>query len=224
MLNARDGNPLRPDVALSMLERASPERRMEFVQAVMDRGYSLYHRGEFDSADVLFEAMEAEPAVRPLVSHVRGLIALQRGDDERALDLIEEAIRLNPADGEAHANLGVILLKARQYPQALAAYASALTLRPGSTAAQIGFARALVALDMVDLAEEILRDSVDGAPDCAEAVVDYAALLNDIGRHDDAIALLGDAFARGARSPGIAHGALRLTFRAWRLGGGLGGI
>jgi len=196
MSNARDGDPSGSGVALSMLQQASSERRMEFVQAVMNRGYALYHRGQFDSADVLFETMEAEPTVRPMVQHVRGVIALQRGDDERALDLIEEAIRLNPADGEAHANLGLILLKGRQYPQALAAYASALTLRPNSTAAQLGFARALVALDMIDLAEEILRDVLAATPDCAEAVVDYGALMNDMGRHDEAAALLRDAFAR----------------------------
>ena len=201
MSNARDGDSPGPDVARSMLQRASSERRMEFVQAVMNRGYALYHRGQFDSADVLFETMEAEPTVRPMVQHVRGVIALQRGDDERALDLIEEALRLNPADGEAHANLGLILLRGGQYPQALAAYASALTLRPGSPAAQIGFARALVALDMVDLAEDTLRDLLDGAPDCVEAVVDYGALLNDTGRHDEAIALVSDAFARQLDHP-----------------------
>jgi tetratricopeptide (TPR) repeat protein len=196
MSNARDGDALGSDAALSMLKQASSERRMEFVQAVMNRGYSLYHRGQFDSADVLFETMETEPAVRPMVRHIRGVIALHRGDDERALDLIEEAIRLNPADGEAHANLGLILFKSRQYPQALAAYASALTLRPNSTAAQLGFARALAALDMVDLAEESLQDVLARVPDCVEAVVDYGALLNDMSRHEETVALLRDAFAR----------------------------
>ncbi len=79
---------------------------------------------------MLLETIAQEPLVRQRLLHLRGLIALQRGEDELALDLLDEAIRLDPADGEAHANLGALLLKARQYPQALAAYAAALTLRP----------------------------------------------------------------------------------------------
>src|SRR5882757_2555751 len=115
---------------LAMLKQAPVERRMEFIQTIMNRALVLYHEGQFDSAEVLFETVAAEPSVRPRVQLIRGVIALNRGEDERALDLLEEAIQLDPADGEAHANLGVLLLKDRQHPQALAAYAAALTLQP----------------------------------------------------------------------------------------------
>ena len=128
---------------LAMLNQASSGRRAEFIQTVMNRAIALFRDGQLDSADLLLETMEQEPAVRPHVLHIRGVIALQRDDDERALELIEEAVRLNPADGEAHGNLGVLLLKGRQYPQALAAYTAALTLRPDNLAAQLGLARAL---------------------------------------------------------------------------------
>src|SRR5262245_41563714 len=137
---------------LSMLNQAPTERRMEFVQTVMNRALALYNSGEFDSADVLFETVASEPGVRPRVLHIQGVIALQRGEDERALDLLEEAIQLDPAYGEAHANLGVLLLKARQNSQALAAYAAALTLQPDNAAALLGLARALAALDLSDFA------------------------------------------------------------------------
>jgi tetratricopeptide (TPR) repeat protein len=197
MSNAGTGEPLASGVGLSMLEKASTERRTEFVQAVMDRGISLFRRGQFDSADVLFKTMEHEPAVRPLVQHIRGVIALHRGEDERALDLIEEAIRLNPTDADAHANLGLLLLRAGQHPQALAAYAAALTLRPDNAAARFGLARAFAALDLTDFAEYAFRDALAGAPDYVEAIVDFAALLNELGRQEEAATLLRDALARG---------------------------
>jgi Flp pilus assembly protein TadD len=148
MSKAGSSETLVSDFGNTMLKQASSDRRTEFAQAVMDRGLSLFRSGEFDSADLLFATMEQEPAVRPLALHIRGVIALHRGEDERALDLIEEAIRLNPADSEAHANLGLLLLKVRQNPQALAAYAASLTLRPDNPAAQFGLARAFSALDM----------------------------------------------------------------------------
>lgn len=180
----------------AMLKQASAERRMEFVQAVINRGLALYRGGQLDSADVLFETVDSEPAVRPRVLHIRGVIALQRGEEERALEFLEEAIRLDPTDGEAHANLGVLLLKHRQHPQALAAYASALTLQPDNVAALFGLAQALTKLDLIEFADDAYRDLLARAPEWIEPVVDFAALLNDSGRHDEAIALLREALAR----------------------------
>ncbi|WP_244066673.1 tetratricopeptide repeat protein [Bradyrhizobium sp. Ce-3] len=124
------------------------------------------------------------------------MIALQREEDERALELIEEAIRLNPADGEAHGNLGVLLLKGRQYPQALAAYTAALTLRPDNAPAQLGLARALAMLELSDFADDVFRDLIASAPDYIDAIVDFGWLLSDTNRHDVGVALLRDALLR----------------------------
>ncbi|MGY3696648.1 tetratricopeptide (TPR) repeat protein [Bradyrhizobium sp. USDA 3240] len=181
---------------LAMLNQASSERRAEFIQTVMNRAIALFRDGQFDSADLLLETMEQEPEVRSHVLHVRGVIALQRDEDERALELIEEAVRLNPADGEAHGNLGVLLLKGRQYPQALAAYTAALTLRPDNAAAQLGLARALAMLELSDFADEIFRDLIASSPDYIDAIVDFGWLLSDTNRHDAGIALLHNALER----------------------------
>lgn len=180
---------------LAMLQQASAERRVEFIQSVMNRATVLFREGRIDSADVLFETMEQEPLVRPRVLHIRGVIALNRGDDERALELLEEAIQLNPADSDAHANLGLLLLKVRQYPQALAAYAAALTVRPDNTAAQLGLARTLAALDLNDFAYDAFRDVLAAAPDYVDAVIQFGWLLSDTGRHEEGVALLREALA-----------------------------
>jgi tetratricopeptide (TPR) repeat protein len=180
----------------SILNQAPSERRADFVQAVMNRAFALFRSGQLDSADVLFETMASEPMVRPLVQHIRGVIAINRGEDALALELIEEAIRLNPTDAEAHANLGLVLFKDRQHPQALAAYAAAVTLRPDNVAAQLGLARALTALGFTDFALDAFRDVLALAPDYVEAVIDFAALINDMGRHDEAISMLRDRLMR----------------------------
>jgi tetratricopeptide (TPR) repeat protein len=185
---------------LSMLDQAPSERRVEFIRTVMNRALALYHGGQFDSAEVLLETVASEPTVRQRVQHVRGVIALQRGDHEQALDLLEEAIQLDSSDGEAHANLGVLLLKARQHPQALAAYASALTLRPDNVAAQFGLARALAALDLSDFAYDAFRDALAGAPDDVEGIASFGWLLSDTGRHDEGVTLLREVLVRHPES------------------------
>lgn len=181
---------------LAMLNQAPAERRMEFIQTIMKRALELYHGGQFDSAEVLFETVASEPAARPRVQLIRGVIALQRGEDERALDLLEEAIQLNPADGEAHANLGLLLLKVRQHPQALAAYAAAATLQPTNAAALFGLARALTTLDLIDFAHDAFCEAMASAPDQVDYLADFTTLLNDMDQTDEAVELLQDALAR----------------------------
>jgi tetratricopeptide (TPR) repeat protein len=183
---AEIGGAHAPESGAAMLTRASTERRAEFVQAVMNRAQTLFHSGQLDSADVLLETVEQEPAARSRVLHIRGVIALHRGEDERALDLLEEAIRLDPADGDAHANLGLLLSKARQHAQALAAYAAALTVQPGHPAAQFGVARALAALNLTDFAIEAFRDVLASVPDNIDAAMELASLLNGRGLDQEA--------------------------------------
>jgi Tfp pilus assembly protein PilF len=196
MSKAETAEPRAPRLSSAMLDQAPAERRTELIQAVMNRGLALFRSGQLDSADVLFETMASTAAVRPLVQHIRGIIALHRGEDELALDLIEEAVKLNPADGEAHANLGLILLKHHQDPQALAAYASALTLQPDNIAAQFGLARAFSALGLIDFAYDAFRDVVARDPNYVEAVADFGLLLTDVGRHDEAVPMLREALER----------------------------
>lgn len=175
---------------------AAGAKRPEYVKAVMEQALELFHNGQLDSAEILFATVAEEAAVRPLVQHMRGVIAMHLGDDERARQLIEEAIRLNPAAGEAHANLGRLLLKAHQYPAALAAYAAALTLKADNAASHFGFAKALAALGLRDLAFDAFGDVFARAPDYFEAAVDFGSLLDDMGRHAEAVAMLRDALAR----------------------------
>lgn len=184
--------------AAAMLKQAPTERQAEFAQAVLNRAFALFRSGQLDSADVLLETMEQQPVVRQRVMHLRGVIALYRGEDENALDFLEEAIRLEPADADAHANLGALLLKSGQYPQALAAYAAALTLQPDNAAARLGLPRALAGSDLPDLAVAAFRDGLAASPEPSEAptAVELAKLLGAHGRREDARALLDDMLAR----------------------------
>jgi len=176
--------------------QAAAEQRSQYLRAIMDRGLALFHEGKLDSAEVLFQTVAEEPAVKPLVAHMRGIIALQLGEKARAQELIEEAITLNPADTEAHSNLGRILLEDRQNGAALAAYAASLTVRPGNVVAHYGLARAMAGLGLNDLAFDTFRDVLALEPDNVDALIDYGTLLNDLGRHDEAVATLRDALAR----------------------------
>lgn len=179
-----------------MLKHIDPKQRPHYVKAVMERGLALFQEGRLDSAELLFATLAEERSVKPLVQHMRGVIAIHLGQNARAQELIEEAIQLNPADAEAHANLGRLLLEGEQHPQALAAYAASLALQPGNVVALFGLAKALVRVGLLDLAFDAYQDVLALAPDYAAAVADLGGLLNELGRHDEAVALVRDVLAR----------------------------
>jgi tetratricopeptide (TPR) repeat protein len=191
---------------------AAGKKRQEYVKAVMNEALALFRQGKLESAELLFATVVQEPTVRPLVLHMRGIIAMHLEEDERALAFIEEAIRLNPADAEAHANLGRLLLKAGRNAGALAAYAAALTLQRDNVPAHHGLAKALMELGLADLASDAFRDALARAPEYVDAIVDFGALLDDVGRHDEAVAMLHDAVARHPDRPEPEAALVAVTF------------
>src|SRR6185436_3266519 len=62
--------------------------------------------------------------------HFQGLIALQRGQFDEAVSLIQKAVALAPDYAAAHNNLGNVFFLLKRYDEALAAYQSAVQLSP----------------------------------------------------------------------------------------------
>src|SRR5271168_4550203 len=88
-------------------------------------------RGQGDSlrADALCSAvLQAEPA-HYRAYHLRGLIALERGDTDLGIELIERSLAINPDQALAYSNIGNALLSAGQAERALGNFDQALRLQ-----------------------------------------------------------------------------------------------
>lgn len=168
----------------------------EFVRTILDRALALFKEGRFEGTEVLLAALPEEIPGRPFVLHLRGLAALHLGQKERARQFLTAAIKANPADAEAHANLGVLLLETLRYPEAAAAFAAALSLDSSNAVWHYGLAKALSALGLSDLAIESCRDSCALAPAYAEAAADLGLLLSGCGEFEQAKGVLRQALAR----------------------------
>jgi len=175
---------------------AASDQRSKVLTATAQRASALFQKGDYHSADVLLSSVADEPEVKPFVRHMRGLIAWRLGDRDKARQLIGEALALNPADAEAHANLGSLLLEDHRFADAAAAYEAALTLRPARADSLVGLAKALAELGLFDLAIDSYRDALAYEPDYLTAQVDLAALLGDAGDTSAAIAAFQGALAR----------------------------
>jgi predicted O-linked N-acetylglucosamine transferase (SPINDLY family) len=110
---------------------------------VYAQALASYRRGQLDEARVLCERLlpervpgsdePAEGCLQPRIFdalHLLGIIALQTHDPQRAIDLIGDAIAINPQSAAAHNHRGSAFLALGQCEAAIASCDRAIALQP----------------------------------------------------------------------------------------------
>jgi predicted O-linked N-acetylglucosamine transferase (SPINDLY family) len=140
---------------------------------------------------------EAEPIYQQILKsepdhvdalHLLGVLAHQRGDNERAIEFIARAIHLDGSQAPFHNNLGNALRSQGQLAEAIASYERALQLRPNYAEAHNNLGIALV--EQGQLAEAIasIERALQLQPYDAEAHNNLGVALRSQGRLAEAIA------------------------------------
>jgi tetratricopeptide (TPR) repeat protein len=149
---------------------------------------------------LIWPGLMARRAQEALGLNNRGVEALQRGDMDRARDLFQHALRLDPALGSAMINLGMVHSSQGRAPQAESLFAAALRRHPRdrTVAAQARYALGSIDLDSgaFESAAENLAASFGLDSSTARVHNNYALALVRVGRADEALALLRRGIAR----------------------------
>src|SRR5262245_53911020 len=97
------------------------------LQAKLNQGVALHRQGKLADAECCYgEVLQRQPDHFGAL-HLLGVIALQTRRTERAVELIQKAIRLNPHVAAAHNSLGAALRDLKRSEGALASYDRAIT-------------------------------------------------------------------------------------------------
>lgn len=99
------------------------------VVSLLDRALKHHKAGRLEEAELIYREILASQPEHADALHFLGMIAAQRGQLAQAVDLIDRAIRLDPAVPAYHGNLGNLLGAQGQYDGAVDAYRRALELR-----------------------------------------------------------------------------------------------
>ena len=175
-----------------------------------DPGTELYQQamdalgaGHYQQAIDLFEKMQQlGPQVKDkiAVSYAEALTGeaenLARTDVKKATQLLEKSTRLNPESEEAHFQLGMLYLRQKDYPKAIASYQNVIALNPEfpDTYFNLGFIHAL-AKDYAK-AETMYARVVELAPAYLdEALFNLALVQNEQGKKAEGLANLEKAVA-----------------------------
>ncbi len=122
-----------------------------------------------------------------------GRDALEAQDYRRAVNELEQAVRLDPNLGEAHFRLGNAYLQLKEYAKAEASFRNALKIDPNDANSHANLGVTLYALDRLTEAEAEFRAGLKVTPDDAELHYLLAATLLQQNRLDAAKAELDKA-------------------------------
>jgi Tfp pilus assembly protein PilF len=155
------GSDVRPNTAP---ESAELQQLKQLKQAL-----AAHQQGDSDGAEALYRNVLANEPDNTLAQHFLGVIHYQRRELAAALPLLERSVAGSPAEPEFRNNLGLALAAADRESDAIAAYRSALDLKPDHAVAWNNLGLALQSVNDVGGAIAAFRRAVDLKPDFAHA-------------------------------------------------------
>jgi predicted O-linked N-acetylglucosamine transferase (SPINDLY family) len=159
----------------------SYEQGVEAVLALYDQ------RRMPEALDAIRSMLDLFPK-RADLHNLAGAIQGALGLWEDALASHGEAIRINPADGDAHTNRSIALLRLHRLEEAAEASDRAIKVSPRSAGARSNRAMVLRLLGRSAEAAAGYERAVELDPHSAELRYNRGNLLQDLGKHQDAIA------------------------------------
>ncbi len=165
----------------------------EEIRSRLDRATNLHGAGDLKTAERLYrEVLEVEPD-NAQARHLLGVLALQRGRPDDAVERIRAAIEIGPAEAAWHYNLGNALQRLGRPGEAVASYREAVGLAPEWPAAWNNLGVALQHQGRFDEAADAFERAWRIDPDSQDALANLGTVRQRQGRFEEAIACLRGA-------------------------------
>jgi predicted O-linked N-acetylglucosamine transferase (SPINDLY family) len=192
------------------------------TERILEQATEHHLAGRATEAETLYRQILSHEPAHADALHRLGVLAMQRGQNTLAVQLISQAAEARPGAANIHASLGQALSAGGQHEQAVRSFERALEIRGELPEALFGLALALQNLQQRQRAAEIYRrllaiepDNVDahnnlgnvlfGLGKLAEAAGEYRRAMELSPECADAMGNLGSALsALGRREEAIA--------------------
>lgn len=154
-----------------------------------------HQQGDLDQAEHAYQEILQDAPHQFDALHLLGVIARQRGDLLRAVELISRAIHVDGAQAGAHCNLGVALEDMRQSQAALACFERAIALQPQHALSWNNRGNAMRVLGRFDDALYSYQQAIEHRPAYPEAFFNRGITCQSARRHVSALASFEQAIA-----------------------------
>ncbi len=176
-----------------------------YMSAHLHLGRALYKLERYQESTTCFQTVaDAQPqnaAVRTDLG--AALMALQ--SYQEAETVLEDSLKLDFNQPEAHANLGSVRAALGQNDAPLRSFLTALRLRPQDKTYRCKLGFMLLNGGYLPKAEHCFRIVLKQDPYCVEAIAGLATTLDKMGDCDGALALAEPMIENGTDHPDLAH-------------------
>jgi predicted O-linked N-acetylglucosamine transferase (SPINDLY family) len=176
---------------------------MSDPSATLELAMQCHRAGDLHRAEALYQQILGADPDHPDARHLLGVVALQTGRADLAVEHIRRALQQRPDFAEAHGNLGSALQSLGRLDEAVACHRHALRLRPGHAEVHVNLGNVLKAQARLDEAAVCYQQALRLRPDLAVAHNNLGNVLTQQGRLDEAVACYRHALRL---APGYAEG------------------
>jgi tetratricopeptide (TPR) repeat protein len=156
---------------------------------LIQRGLQNHRSGRLDEAKSIYDQLLNISPRHPDGLHLRGLIALQEGNPDIAVEYIRKAAQAQPKNWAFKGNLAAALMELGNLDEALSVFRRAARLKPDEAQFQMGIANCLALRGETAQAEKQLRAVTQRFPGFALAWFNLANAVRDQGRAPEALEL-----------------------------------
>jgi Flp pilus assembly protein TadD len=161
---------------------------MAFSRNELRQAAAQHARGEIAQAEAKYRELLTHAPGNAELLHLIGVAALQQNRKEEAVDLMQQAVQINPKIAEYHNNLGIALDALDRREESVASYREALKLKPVYPEAHNNLAGTLAMVGNLDEAIAEYQIAVEQNPNYAEAWDNLGSTLRLARRNDESMA------------------------------------
>ena len=185
---------------------------------IFDAAFTAHQQGDLDAAAAGYDnALAVEPGhARAL--HMRGVVHLQRGEREQAVELIRRSLAIDATDASAYGNLASALLAIKRVDEAVEAARAGVRLKPDAADIWANLGTALTRRDSYPDALEAFQRAVALQPERAGLHSAIGTCLGRLERYEEALISHRHAIALAPERPAYRNN-LAATLRLMELYG-----
>ena len=174
-----------------------PDRAATPTRDSIELALEHHRAGRLDSARAIYEDVLAKEPRHADALHLLGLIAHQNADHGKGLDLIRQALSLDPDNGVYLVNLADVQRALGKLDQAEATLRRALSLNPASAAGHLNLGYVLREQRRLSDAEQCYLQAMRLDPTLTHAKLNYSLLLLLRGDYSSGFDYFEARFAAG---------------------------
>jgi Flp pilus assembly protein TadD len=194
-------NLARPTDALSAGQSHSPRQPRE----LLEEADQLRQQGKLDRAEAICYPLARRYPGYVAALHTLGLVYLDKGNFERALDCLVRASMLDPANWMTLTALSLAYLRLGASEMAAQTLDKALAIRPRDASIFSSLGEIHRQEREYEIAQQAYRQALTLDPNMETPAVGRALCLSALGQSAEAGNVLREAYGRGIRSLNLLH-------------------